>query len=754
MPGAAQPGAANDWNVLVITIDTLRADRLPMYGAAGVETPAISRLAAEGATFQWAFTPVPLTLPAHASIFTGLQPFRHGVRDNGGFYLDSAQRTLASTLKGRGYSTAAFVSAFVLDSQWGLATGFDHYYDDFALSAADTRAMARVQRPGEQTWAAAERWLGEHGNGRFFAWLHLFDPHTPYDPPEPFRTTHAGRLYDGEIAYSDAIVGKAVRWLEARNLLEKTIVVLLADHGEGLGEHGEDEHGLLSYDSTLRVPWIVRVPNQTPPGTRIEQSVGLVDVTPTILGLLAIPIPAALDGRDVSSLMAPAPIGAAVPLYAETYYPRLRFNWSELVSIRDERYKFIRAPRPELYEYRTDPAESRNLINERADIAQRLGRLLDSMRRQADAVPIAKPMDAEAARRLTSLGYVGGRSTGVSPTAALPDPKDRVETYHALARARELLAVGDQRKGAALLETIVLGEPELASARELLRDYWLQQPHPRRGLEWFAAAVRKRPDSVPLLIELGTLQRAAGQLNHSAATLDQALARAPESVEALTAAAETQRVAGRLDRALALYRTADALTTDPNPAMRVAETLARMGGFTEAEQIIKSTLAENPKLGGAHYLLAFIAEQRGDLVGAAREYRTEMELTPWDHRAVFNLALLQGQRGDTRQQLQLLESIPKIAPDFGDVHFYIAKAILDLGDRSRFPEAIAAARRGLQLAPASPQAPLGHYVLADIFMVQGKTADAARELRLGKELEQRVGNRRGGGGLNPSIHFR
>ena len=234
--------------------------------------------------------------------------------------------------------------------------------------------MARVQRPGDQTWSAAARWLDENGHERFLAWLHLFDPHTPYEPPEPYRAQYSGRPYDGEIAYSDSIVGHAIEWLRAKNILDKTIVVLLSDHGEGLGDHGEDEHGLLAYDSTLRVPWIIRVPQQATRGDRIEQEVGLVDVMPTILGLLGLPVPASLDGLDVSSFIASGTNVSASPLYAETYYPRLQFNWSELTSVRDGRYKFIRAPRPELYEYRSDSGESRNLVTEHPDIAARFGR--------------------------------------------------------------------------------------------------------------------------------------------------------------------------------------------------------------------------------------------------------------------------------------------------------------------------------------------------------------------------------------------
>lgn len=741
-PSLRSAPAGKGWNVFIVTIDTLRADRLPAYGYSSGATPAITRLAAEGTTFRWAFTPVPLTLPAHASVLTGMQPFRHGIRDNGAFYLDSQQRTLASMLKERGFRTAAFVSAFVLDSQWGLTTGFDRYYDDFNITADDLGAMASVQRPGGETWIEAQRWLEQQGNERFFVWLHLFDPHTPYAPPEPYRTQFAAQPYDGEIAYSDAIVGQAVDWLEKRSLLDKTVVVVLSDHGEGLGEHGEDEHGLLAYDSTLRVPWIVRLPGGQRAGTVIDREVSLVDVTPTILGLLSIPGSAPMDGTDLAPLLTSDTSVPAAEVYAESYYPRLRFNWSELLSVRNDQYKFIRAPRPELYDYRNDPGELRNLVTEQPEIAARLGSILDGMRRQANDVPVAKPVDAEAARRLASLGYVGGAPSLPSSADTLADPKDRVETYRSLVRARELLNSGDDRAGTRLLEKTVLGEPDLEPARRLLREYWLQRKLVGRGLDWFSAAARQHPDAVSLLIELGAFQRAAGRLDDAVVTFEKALARAPNSIDALSGAAETLREAGRLDHALELFKKAAAQSTDAVPTMRVAETLIRMGRLDEAEQILTSAIAANPKLGGAHYLLALVAEQHGDGTRAERDYRLEMGITPWDHRAPFNLAMLVGQRRDFQTQLALLESIPRIAPDFAEVHFFLAKALLDLGDRRRFPDAIAAARRGLQMAPESPQAALGHYVLADLYTLEGRAADAARELRLARQLEDSVSGAR------------
>ena len=737
VPEQSSPNIPRARNLLVITVDTLRADHLPAYGFDDVATPAISRLAQEGVRFESAFSPVPLTLPAHASLFTGLQPFRHGVRDNGGFYLDPERATLASILKGNGFQTAAFVSAFVLDSRWGLSNGFDHYFDDFTISSGDLAAMARVQRPAGETWSRARQWLEQHPDGRFFVWLHLFDPHTPYAPPEPFRAQYAGRPYDGEIAYSDSIIGEALGFLEARQALDQTLVVLLSDHGEGLGDHGEAEHGLFAYDSTLRVPWIVRLPAGGRRGAVVDRPVGLVDVAPTVLGLLGYAPPPGLDGADLAPLVTGTGTVSPDALYAETYYPRLRFNWSELVSVRHQQYKLIRAPRLELYDYRADPGESRNLADSQPALASNLAQVLDRMAAPAGDAPIARGVDPDVARRLGSLGYIGGGPPSGGRSGPLADPKDKVQTYHALARARQLLEQRSDRAGLQALEAIVSSEPDLEPARRLLRDYWLQRGEIPRGVTWFRRAAARDPGSVPMLVELGTFELAANAPARAAAAFDQALARAPESVAALTGAARAAAALGHGERALELLRKAASGSTDAVARMHLAEMLIKMGRHQEAEGVLTQALAGDARLAGAHYLLAQIAEQRHDVARAEREYRLEMDVAPWEYRAAFNLAAIAGARRDHRTQVTLLEAIPPIAPDFADVYFYLAKALLDLGDRSRFPEAEAAARKGLARAPTSPYAPLGHFVLADLYMLAGKHAEAQQQLRLGQQLERR-----------------
>jgi tetratricopeptide (TPR) repeat protein len=356
----------------------------------------------------------------------------------------------------------------------------------------------------------------------------------------------------------------------------------------------------------------------------------------------------------------------------------------------------------------------------------------------AGAMLTARGPDSDAARRLGALGYVAGGTPSGRRAGTLPDPRDNVATYRALNHARERLEKGASRDGISTLQALVLEDPELEPARRLLREYWREHRQAREGLAWFAAASARRPDSVSLLVDVGTMQRAAGQLDRAAATFETALAKAPDSADVLAAAGETLRDAGRDERALELFRKATAQTADAAPKMRVAETLIKLGRLSEADGVASQALAADPHISGAHYLLAQIAERQHDLPKAEREYRAEMIASSWDYRAPFNLAQLVGARGDRAQQVALLESIPRISPQFAEGYFYLAKALLDLGDRARFPSAMDAARRGLEIDPNSPTAPLGHYVLADINRLQGRMADANRELQLGRDLERRT----------------
>jgi arylsulfatase A-like enzyme len=412
-------------NVIVITLDTTRADRLAPYGFMDAPMPALEQLANEGAVFLQASSVAPLTLPAHASLFTGLLPPHHGVRDNADPPLADGTTTLAETLRARGYRTGAFVASVVLDRDRGLAQGFETYHG--VTASTDSGASGR-QRRADAVIDDALRWLDTVGESRFFLWAHLYDAHRPYDAPEPYRSRYAHDPYVGEIAFMDGEIGRLLRDLERRRLLDRTVIVVAGDHGESLGDHGESDHGVFVYESVLRVPLIIRGPGVAP--ARISEVVRLTDVMPTVLDLVSVEAEPG-DGASLTALMRGHGTEGDRDVYAESLYPE-RFGLSALRAVRVGRFKLIEAPRPELYDLDRDPFEQRNIIGERSALAEMMRRQLAGWAATDDAGRDASPrrtagVSRDVEERLAALGYVGSRGAGPAPTASgRPDPKDCV----------------------------------------------------------------------------------------------------------------------------------------------------------------------------------------------------------------------------------------------------------------------------------------------------------------------------------------
>jgi arylsulfatase A-like enzyme len=425
--------AKSDLNVVVITLDTTRADHLGAYGFQSIATPNIDWLAEEGVRFEAALTAVPLTVPAHASLYTGRFPFHHGVRDNDS-ELSREETTLAEMLRQRGYQTGAFVGAYVLASSRGLNQGFDVYRDDFGSS--DQSSPSALRRAADQVANDAMNWIGQIGKRPFFAWLHFYDAHAPYRPVEPYQSMYGTRPYDAQVAFMDGQVGRMVEFLRGRGLLDRTVVVVIGDHGEGLGDHRENGHGVFVYDSVIRVPLIVCTPFSGLRGRIVDDVVRSVDVLPTVLDLIGVPSPA-VDGTTLVPLMTGAVASLNLEAYSESLYP-LRFGWSDLRSLRAGRFKVIAAPRPELYDLDRDRFEEHNLFDRDRSVAERLlARLRDMERPQSSAISPQNQtsVDADTAAKLASLGYVS-RSTAVPPSSRteLPDPKDGIEEIESRGR--------------------------------------------------------------------------------------------------------------------------------------------------------------------------------------------------------------------------------------------------------------------------------------------------------------------------------
>ncbi|MGH9856506.1 MAG: sulfatase, partial [Acidobacteriota bacterium] len=332
-----EAGAFSNFNVLLITLDTTRRDHLPMYGYRGVKTPNLDHLAASSYVFEDAVSHAPLTLPAHTSILTGMLPPAHGVRDNTGFFVDSELLTLPEILKSEGYNTAAFVSAFVLDSRWQLNQGFDVYHDYFSLEEFNQLTSQDAQRSAEETGLEAIQWLRDQKERPFFSWVHFYDPHDPYDPPEPYKTDYSSRPYDGEIAYMDASIGKLLDAVSSSALKDRTIIIVTADHGEGLGQHQEDTHAIFVYGTTQRVPLLIHVPGAR--ANRVSDLVRHVDLSPTILDLLGIETNHQMQGSSLIPMMNGSR-DAKRSAYMESIYADLHFGWSPVRSLVTSRFKY------------------------------------------------------------------------------------------------------------------------------------------------------------------------------------------------------------------------------------------------------------------------------------------------------------------------------------------------------------------------------------------------------------------------------
>jgi arylsulfatase A-like enzyme/Tfp pilus assembly protein PilF len=730
-------GRQDDLNVVVITLDTTRWDRLGAYGDRGAATPNLDRLAGEGVLFEQAFAAAPLTLPAHSTIFTGLLPPRHGVRDNGGYVLDAKHTTLASLLKLGGWHTGAFVGAFVLDSKWGLNQGFDTYFDKFDVSKYKSISLGDVARRAGEVVDHALPWMEQHASGRFFAWLHFYDAHSPYDPPEPFRRRFADRPYMGEIAYVDYQIGRLLQWLDTKDLARQTIVVAIGDHGESLNEHGEGTHGLFVYDATTRIPFIVRAPFDTMQGRRVRGVVRSEDVTPTLLDLLGRPTPPGLQGQTLVPLLTGATGDLNLDAYSESLYARNHYGWSELKALRSGRFKYIATTKPELYDLERDPRELTNLHDERRQLAERMAVALDRLSVEPPATAGAAAVDPETRERLAALGYIGSFTHKArKPGEALPDPKDKIDIFNLMTSAHE--SNGKDAGAAAIerLNTVVSKDPDILDAWIMLGNEYFRKREFGTAIAQYKRALQINPDYDLAIVNLAGAYRATGDYGAAIVGYERYLEKDPKNAWIRYQLGELYVDLGQLDRAEASFEHALADDTRVASAQNALGVVAfKRGDLAKAEARIRAALAQKPDVKLAHFNLALIAEERKDLRTAIGEYQKEIDTQPNAFKAAFNLGKVQESVGDAAAQEAAFRKAIELNPHFAEGYFYLAKLYLDQG--RRFDEAVTLARRGLALGPRSEFAPLGHYVLADIFSRTGRHAEAQQEAARGRALEAR-----------------
>jgi arylsulfatase A-like enzyme len=513
--------------VLLITIDTARLDRFSYTGVPGPGTPRIDALATEGAGFVNAITPVPLTLPAHASLLTGRQPPSHTVRDNGAYRLPESEETWAELLGEVGFTTAAFIGAEVLDARYRLDQGFTTY-DDAIEGPGDSPLLYYPERSGEEVVAAATRWLDSQDEKPVFVWVHLFDPHTPYRPPEPERSRHESR-YDGEIAYVDRVVGALLDHWNARRGLEETLVVVTADHGEALGEHGEPTHGVLVHDATLLVPLVIRAPGLTSDQT-ITEPVSLIDVLPTVLTLLQLPTPDGIQGRNLVPLLRGESLEWSRPSgYAESLYAQLHHGRAPLFTLREDGWKVVHGLDVELYDLAADPAESNDVAGSEPERTAMLGRALEDLIadiKGADAERLV--LDEETRRTLESLGYVWSSAPSASPQDAPRDPREALRSMARMADADRRLVAKDVQGAIAGYRAVIDVEPASVDARVRLAQIFISQDDGSQAIRLLAEAVAIAPHEPILHQKLGYTLGRFGRYDEGLTTFEAGLSRFPD----------------------------------------------------------------------------------------------------------------------------------------------------------------------------------------------------------------------------------
>ncbi len=728
-------------SVLLVSVDTLRADRLGSYGYTAASTPVLDRLAARGLRFAQATTVAPLTLPAHASLLSGTFPAFHGVRDNGSFYVGDEITTLAEVFKTRGYRTGGFVGAFVLDHRWGIAQGFDRYFDEFDLSRYEMSVgLDAAQRPGNEVVDSALAWLSEARDQPFLAWVHLYDPHTPYMPPEPYRSRFPATMqgaYDGEVAATDAQIGRLLEYLEASGSLDHTIVVVVGDHGESLGEHREQQHGFFVYDAAVQIPLIVVGPGV--PVRTVNEQVRIVDVMPTILDLVGADVPAEVQG---TSLM-PLARGERLELlgFSETWYPRYHYGWSELTAVRDGRYKFIAAPRRELYDTQTDPGELRDLSAENPRLADALETALRDMvaRTSATTTQTPRPMDPEVEDRLRALGYVGATVTRAALVdRSRGDPKDKIELYNLLKRAAEDSVADRLDDGIAKVRQVLSVDSDVIEAHTMLGNMHSKAERVGEAIAAYKQALAVDPEHEGATWSLALAYRQAGKLDEARAGFERVLELNPRTAKALYQLADLSmrrrdfvRAAETLEKGLTLSGDRAAFL------VKLAEARIELKLFDAAQSALLEAIKIKSDQSMAHYNLGLVYEERQDWQAAAKAYEAEIAVSPKLYQPHFNLAKLLSRAGRAPDAATHFRAAVDKNPEFGTGYLYLAKSLLDAGDLAAAEHA---AQQGLASKPDAAMLPLGHYVLADIYSRQGRDSDAARHVAAGKRAERDAGN--------------
>jgi choline-sulfatase len=655
---------ANDATpVILISVDTLRADHLSCYGYRRLQTAAIDSIASGGTLVTQATSQVPLTFPSHVSLLTSTYPFSSGIEDNGQT-LGPGATTLATILKAQGYATGAFIGGFAMDRRFGLDQGFDTYDSPFDLSRQEGIDPSDLKRPAEEVTRSAEAWLDKNSNKPFFLVLHLYDLHTPYQLPAKERARFGGSGYDAELHYVDESLGQFFGFLRKNGLFDKALIVFLSDHGESLGEHGEATHGYFIYQSTLHVPLVIHFPaGGGPLSARVNKPAALVDVAPTVLDFLGIPVPSQFQGQSRLGLFRSQPSPGDAAVYSESLYAHEHYRCSPLHSLRKGRYKYVDAPKPELYDLEQDPHELTNLYRTEQSIALSMHRQLSSLMAGYPQTPAvaAKAVSPKAAEQLRALGYITGGASRPG-TATKADPKDRIVQYERTHRAISMAYSGELEEAVTLLEAVLAYTPDLPDTRNILGTFQQKLGKHQQAARNFRDVLREEPSNVLAHYNLGVSYFNLNRLEDSIKELNVVLA----------------------------------LASDRGDSLEQVTTPARE-------------------------LLGTISMQQKNYNLARTQFGELVSVVPRDYAANFNLGWLAGQEGNAQEGVRYLKVAVEVDPSNADGHAELGTLDLSLGDLANAETQFAEATR------LSPNSAPAHYNLGIVFAREGYKDRAAGE---------------------------
>jgi len=737
-------------NVIFITLDTVRSDYLSCYRKGNADTPNMDYLAQEGVLFEKCISQTPLTLPEHVTILSGTYPLHHGVRDNGGFQVPEKLELISEVFQKKGYATSAFIGAYVLHSKWGIDQGFDNYSDAFDLGHLRTSNL-EVEKPADVVLGDAQKWILEHKEQPFFTWIHLFDPHAPYTPPSPYDKKYPDNPYAGEIEYTDAQLGYFFKFLRDQGLYDSSMIIITADHGEGLWDHEERTHGIFVYQSTVWVPLIIRLPSEFPK-KKIDRIVEHVDIAPTVLDILDIPIPDSYQGESLLPLMMNHDSPKEEIAYTETFYPRLHMAWSELQSFYYKDWKYIRAPKDELYNLSRDKTEKNNLVREQLSLKKEtFNKMLKFVRdKSQNALPPVKiqNVDEKDRRRLETLGYITTTPSTVS-NENLPDPKEKLPELKMYEKADVFLKEGKYEEAIRLSGELLAEEPNNVDVLNLRGVAYLKNGQLKEAIEHFYKLLKQRPDYNSAMINVVEALLAEGDIDRAIEEIHRFLSVFPEDNILYALLGDALFFQHKFDQALENLQKSIKLEESNSKALsRIGDIYFIKKDYSNAESYFKRALAINPQVKNANFGMAMLKETQGNTQEAKEYYKKELEHNNENRYAAFNLAELLRKNGTYDQAIPHYRQAIKIDPQFKLPYLMIARYFLEKGQN--LEEGIRLCKIGIKIQPADEITLMGYFILTNIYAKLGDMKNTRFYSQEGEKLYKTLENRKvlGGRGEN------